>query len=58
VGPAEEKMKELGKTYITHTYKGAGHGFLRAQDDRDGANLEASKKAWPATVEHLRKYLE
>jgi carboxymethylenebutenolidase len=58
VGPAEEKMKELGKTFITHTYKGAGHGFLRAQDDRGGANLEASKKAWPATIEHLKKYLE
>jgi carboxymethylenebutenolidase len=58
VGPAEQKMKELGKTFITRTYKGAGHGFLRAQDDRNGANLEASKKAWPATVEHLKKYLE
>lgn len=58
VGPAEEKMKELGKTYVTHTYPGAGHGFLRAQDGRDGANLAASKKAWPATIEHLKKYLE
>jgi len=58
VGPAEEKMKELGKTFITRTYKGAGHGFLRAQDDRSGANLEASRKAWPETIEHLKKYLE
>lgn len=58
VKPAEEKMKELGKVYITHTYKGAGHGFLRAQEDRNGANLEASKQAWPATVEFLRKNLE
>ena len=45
VGPAEAKMKELKKTYITHTYKGAGHGFLRAQDGREGANLEASKES-------------
>ncbi len=58
VGPAETTMKELGKTFVTHTYKGAGHGFLRAQDGRDGANLEASKHAWPATIEFLRKYLE
>jgi carboxymethylenebutenolidase len=58
VGPAEVKMKELKKTFITRTYKGAGHGFLRAQDGRDGANLEASKQAWPATVGHLKKYLE
>lgn len=58
VGPAAAKMKELGKTYVTHTYPGAGHGFLRAQDERDGANMAAAKKAWPATIEHLMKYLE
>jgi len=58
VGPAAAKMKELGKTFIPNTYKGAGHGFLRAQDGRDGANLEAARKAWPATIEHLKKYLE
>lgn len=58
VAPAAEKMKALGKTFITQTYKGAGHGFLRAQNDRDGANLEASRKAWPATIRHLKTYLE
>ena len=58
VGPAEAKMKELGKTFIAHTYPGAGHGFLRAQDGRDGANLAAARKAWLATVEHLKKHLE
>jgi carboxymethylenebutenolidase len=57
VGPAEAKMKELGKVYVTATYPGAGHGFLRAQDGRDGANLAASLKAWPATVEFLGNYL-
>jgi carboxymethylenebutenolidase len=58
VGPAAARMKELGKTFIAFTYPGAGHGFLRAQDGRDGANLAAAEKAWPATIEHLRKYLE
>ena len=58
VGPAAERMKALGKTFVTHTYKGAGHGFLRAQDERGGANLEAARQAWPATIEHLRKSLE
>lgn len=58
VGPGEARMKELKKTFVTRTYKGAGHGFLRAQDGRNGANLEASKQAWPATIEHLKKYLE
>ena len=58
VEPAAEKMKELGKGYVTHLYKGAGHGFLRAQDERSGANLEASRQAWPATIEFLKKYVE
>ena len=58
IAQAAEKMKELGKVYITHIYKGAGHGFLRAQEDRNGANLEASREAWPASIEFLRKHLE
>ena len=58
VGPAAARMKELGKTFVSKIFKGAGHGFLRAQDDRGGANMEASRQAWPATIEHLKKYLE
>jgi carboxymethylenebutenolidase len=58
VGPAAAKMKELGKSFVVHTYPGAGHGFLRAQDGRDGANLAAAEKAWPETIEHLKKHLE
>jgi len=50
-------MKELGKSFAEHTYPGAGHGFLRAQDGRDGANLSAAKQAWPAAIGHLRKHL-
>jgi len=37
-------------------YEGAGHGFLRAQSDRDGANLRATEKAWPRMLAFLRKY--
>ncbi len=58
VPPAEARMKELGKRYETHTYAGAGHGFLRQQDGRDGANLAAAGEAWPATVGFLRETLE
>jgi len=58
VKPAEEKMKELGKIYIAHIYKDAGHGFLRAQGERNGANLEASRQAWPAAIQFLRENLE
>ncbi|MEW6721175.1 MAG: dienelactone hydrolase family protein [Thermodesulfobacteriota bacterium] len=57
VGPAMARMKELGKSFTEHTYPGAGHGFLRAQDGRDGANLAASRKAWKEAVEHLKKHL-
>lgn len=58
VGPAEAEMKKLGKTYETHVYDGAGHGFLRAQDDRAGANLKATQNAWPRTVAFLREHLK
>jgi carboxymethylenebutenolidase len=58
VGPAVEKMKELGKTFVVHTFPGAGHGFLRAQEGRDGANLGAAEKAWPATIAFLKEHLE
>jgi carboxymethylenebutenolidase len=58
VGPAETEMKKLGKSYETHLYDGAGHGFLRAQDDRDGANLKATQQAWPRTIAFLREHLK
>lgn len=56
--PAEVALKEHGKSFEHHTYDGAGHGFLRAQEGRDGANRGAAAKAWPRTVEFLREHLE
>jgi carboxymethylenebutenolidase len=58
VGPAQAEMKRLGKAYEVHTYEGAGHGFLRQQSGRDGANLKATQQAWPATIAFLRKALD
>lgn len=58
IPPAEAEMKRLGKTYEPHIYDGAGHGFLRDQAGRDGANLKASKEAWPRTVAFLRERLK
>jgi carboxymethylenebutenolidase len=55
VAPAVEQMTKLGKPYTYHLYDGAGHGFLRAQGDRNGANLRAAQQAWPATIEFLRQ---
>lgn len=55
---ADSVMTELGKTYQTRTYDGAGHGFLRQQNGREGANLAASEQAWPETVAWFRTHLE
>ncbi len=54
---AEAAMQRLGKRYEYAIYDGAGHGFLRAQGGRDGANLEATRRAWPRTVEFLEEVL-
>ena len=57
VPDAVEEMRRLGKPYEVNTYDGAGHGFLRQQDGRDGANLRAARAAWPRTVAFLRDVL-
>jgi len=58
IPPAEAEMKKLGKKYEPHLFEGAGHGFLRAQGDRNGANLKAASEAWPLTVTFLRAQLK
>jgi carboxymethylenebutenolidase len=55
---ADTEMKQLGKRYEHELYEGAGHGFLRAQDEREGANRRAAEKAWPRTVSFLKAELE
>jgi carboxymethylenebutenolidase len=57
VPPAEAEMKKLGKVFETHTYAGAGHGFLRAQSGREGANLKATEQAWPTMLAFFKKHL-
>lgn len=58
IDAAKAEMDRLGKRYDANIYDGAGHGFLRAQNDRDGANLAAAQQAWPATVAFLKAELE
>ena len=58
VEPESKGMTRLGKVYEYELFKGAGHGFLSGQHRLDGANLEASRKAWSQTVEFLRKHLD
>lgn len=57
IAPADSALKAMGKSYEYHIYDGAGHGFLRQQDGRDGANLAASQKAWPATIAFFKRHL-
>jgi carboxymethylenebutenolidase len=56
IEPAADAIKKLGKSFTPHVYEGAGHGFLRQQDGREGANLKASQQAWPTTIEFLREH--
>ena len=57
IPPTRRTMSDLGKSYEAFTYDGAGHGFLRAQQARGGANLQASRQAWARTVTFLRAAL-
>jgi len=58
VPAAREEMARLGKEYRPIILEGAGHGFLRAQDGQDGANMEATRQAWPETLAFFRERLE
>jgi carboxymethylenebutenolidase len=58
IEPAKAALAKLGRRYEPHIYEGAGHGFLRAQTGREGANLKATQQAWPRTIEFLREVLE
>lgn len=57
IAPAEMAMRAVGKPYAVHSFAGAGHGFLRQQDGKEGANLTASRQAWPLTLAFFRTHL-
>jgi carboxymethylenebutenolidase len=52
-----ELMKQAGKTYQPVTYKGAGHGFMRAGEAPDATadNKKARDTAWKRWKELLKK---
>ena len=58
IDPARQELERLERRFEVEMYEGAGHGFLRQQDGRDGANLWASEAAWPRTIAFLREVLE
>jgi carboxymethylenebutenolidase len=57
VPPADSAMRALGRSFEPHSFAGAGHGFLRQQSDSTGANLTASRQAWPLTIAFFRTHL-
>lgn len=57
IDDTKKSMAESNKTYTTHIYDGAGHGFLRQQSGQNGANKTASEKAWKETIEFFKKHL-
>ena len=57
VPPADSAMRALGKAFTHQMYEGAGHGFLRAQEGKNGANMAATREAWPTTVSFFRRHL-
>ena len=58
IPPADSAMRALGKEYTHYSFAGAGHGFLRGQDQMNGANLAAARAAWPMTIKFFRTNLE
>jgi dienelactone hydrolase len=38
-------------------YEGAGHAFLQRQNEREGANRNATIKAWPRAIRFLKQHL-
>lgn len=57
IEPAKAALKERHIDFKDYVYEGAGHGFLRAQSQREGANMKAAQESWPRTIEFLRKVL-
>ena len=54
---AVAEMGRLGRFYEPNIHEGAGHGFLRQQTGREGANMAATRAAWPRTIAFFREHL-
>lgn len=52
VAPATAQMQKLGKTFETHIYPHATHGFLEYQDL--AGNPEATSDSWAKTIAYLK----
>lgn len=57
VPAADSALRALGRSFTYRMFEGAGHGFLRQQEGREGANQRASEAAWPRTIAFFRRHL-
>jgi len=57
IEPAKQRLRVRRQSYEANVYPGAGHGFLRQQSGREGANQRASDEAWPKVLTFLRRQL-
>ena len=59
IEPAKTTLKAVpGSSYEALQFEGAGHGFVRQQEGREGANLRAVQKAWPRAIAFLERHLK
>lgn len=56
VPATEAAMAAAGKRYTPMTFAGAGHGFFRQPDGKDGANRRAVDAGWPALVAFVKQH--
>lgn len=56
--PTIAAMQQHRKAYEFHTFEGAGHGFTSRQAGAGGANLSATRHAWPLVLTFLRRHLD
>lgn len=58
IEPAKAALSKMKASYEPLIFDGAGHGFLRQQEGREGANRAASEKGWPRAIAFLRTHLK
>ena len=57
IARVDSTLRAAGRSFEHHVFPGAGHGFLRQQRGMGGANLAASRGAWPRTISFFRTHL-
>lgn len=57
IARVDSTLRAAGRSFDHQIFPGAGHGFLRQQTGMSGANLAASRGAWPRTISFFRTHL-